>query len=56
MFEFYLAGCELAFRHDGHCNLQIQLARRIDSVPITRDYMADAERAQPLRVPRSVST
>ncbi len=56
MFEFYLAGCELAFRHDGHCNLQIQLARRIDTVPITRDYMVDAERAQPLRVPRSVST
>ncbi len=56
MFEFYLAGCELAFRHDGHCNLQIQLARRIGAVPITRDYMVDAERAQPLRVPRSVST
>jgi len=24
---------------------QIQLARRLDSLPITRDYMIDAERA-----------
>ncbi len=45
MFEFYLAGCELAFRRLGHMNWQLQLARRADALPVTRDYMAEAERA-----------
>ena len=45
MFEFYLSGCELAFRHGGHMNWQLQLARRVDALPLTRDYMLDAERA-----------
>ena len=44
MFEFYLAGCELGFRHGGHMIWQLQLARRVDSLPITRDYMVEAER------------
>ncbi|MXP63738.1 class I SAM-dependent methyltransferase [Roseomonas sp. M0104] len=43
MFEFYLIGSELAFRHMGHMNWQIQLARRVDSLPLTRDYMREAE-------------
>ena len=45
MWEFYLAGSEMAFRHDGHVVFQIQLARRQDAVPLTRDYMLEAERA-----------
>ncbi len=45
MFEFYLAGSELAFRNSGHMNWQLQLARRVDTLPITRDYIAAAERA-----------
>jgi len=56
MFEFYLSGSELAFHYDGHCNFQIQLTKDIAALPITRDYMAEAERAQPLRVPHSLST
>jgi len=44
MWEFYLAGAEMAFRHDGQVVFQIQLARRNDSLPITRDYMVDDER------------
>jgi cyclopropane-fatty-acyl-phospholipid synthase len=44
MFEFYLAGCELAFRIGGHMNWQLQLARRVDTLPLTRDYMIEAER------------
>ncbi len=48
MWEFYLAGCELSFRHGGHMVFQMQMARRIDAVPLTRDYMykkpATAER------------
>ena len=45
MFEFYLAGSELAFRRQGHMNWQMQLARHKCAVPLTRDYMIDAERA-----------
>jgi cyclopropane-fatty-acyl-phospholipid synthase len=44
MFEFYLAGSELAFRRMGHMNWQLQLARRVDALPLTRDYMVEAER------------
>jgi cyclopropane-fatty-acyl-phospholipid synthase len=45
MWDFYLAGAMLAFRYGGHMNFQIQLARRVDALPITRDYMLEAERA-----------
>ena len=44
MFEFYLAGAELSFRHMGHMVWQVQLTRRIDALPLTRDYMLEAER------------
>ncbi len=43
MWEFYLAGCEAAFRHKGLVVFQIQLSKRIDAVPLTRDYIADQE-------------
>ena len=45
MWEFYLAGAEMAFRFDGQVVFQIQLAKKQDAVPLTRDYMVDAERA-----------
>ena len=45
MWQFYLAGAVAAFRHDGHLVFQIQLTRKRDAVPITRDYMARAEEA-----------
>ncbi len=45
MWEFYLAGSELAFRHAGHMVFQIQLAKDQDAVPLTRDYITDWERA-----------
>ncbi|MBR0650625.1 class I SAM-dependent methyltransferase [Roseomonas terrae] len=45
MFEFYLAGAELSFRCMGHMNWQVQLARRVDALPLARDYMLEAERA-----------
>jgi cyclopropane-fatty-acyl-phospholipid synthase len=44
MWEFYLAGSEAAFRHDALMVFQIQLIRRIDTLPITRDYMFEEER------------
>ncbi len=45
MWEFYLAGAEVNFRHQNLLVSQIQLARRQDAVPLTRDYMYDWERA-----------
>jgi cyclopropane-fatty-acyl-phospholipid synthase len=44
MWEFYLVGCELSFRHLGQMVFQMQLARRLDTVPLTRDYIAEFER------------
>ncbi len=44
MWEFYLVGAELAFHYDAEVVFQIQLAKRQDAVPLTRDYMIDAER------------
>ena len=45
MWLFYLAGGMAAFRHDAFAVFQLQLARRRDAAPITRDYMAEAESA-----------
>jgi cyclopropane-fatty-acyl-phospholipid synthase len=50
MWEFYLAGCEVAFRHMGQMVFQMQIARRQDAVPLTRDYIYDFERANAGRV------
>jgi len=49
MWEFYLAGSEMAFRQQGHLVFQMQLSKSIDAVPLTRDYMVDWERSH--RVP-----
>lgn len=39
MWEFYLAGFEAAFRYDDLVVFQFQLARRLDTVPRTRNYL-----------------
>lgn len=44
MWIFYLAGATAAFESGGMCNYQIQYVRNRRSLPITRDYMAQAER------------
>jgi cyclopropane-fatty-acyl-phospholipid synthase len=44
MWEFYLQSCESSFRHQGLTVFQLQLAKRIDTLPITRDYMQAEER------------
>jgi len=38
-WEFYLALREVGFRHGGSMVFQIQVARRADAVPLTREYM-----------------
>lgn len=45
MWEFYLAGSEMAFRYGGLMVFQLQLAKQVDTVPLTRDYIIDYEHA-----------
>ena len=44
MWEFYLQGCEMAFRYWNQMVFQMQITKRQDAVPLTRDYMIDWER------------
>jgi cyclopropane-fatty-acyl-phospholipid synthase len=44
MWEFYLAGSEMGFRHEGLVVFQVQLVKNVDALPMTRDYMIEAER------------
>ena len=44
MWEFYLAGCEVAFRYMNQMVFQIQLTRKQDAVPLTRDYIGEVEK------------
>src|SRR5262249_53969845 len=48
MWEFYLAGAEMGFRHDGLVVFQIQMTRRLDALAMTRDYMVENERTMRL--------
>ena len=48
MWEFYLSACEAAFRFQDVGVYQVQIARRQDAVPLTRDYIA--ERVHDLRM------
>jgi cyclopropane-fatty-acyl-phospholipid synthase len=59
MWEFYLAASEMAFREQNLMVFQIQIAKRQDVVPLTRDYIAREEQRlralegrnrQPLRI------
>jgi cyclopropane-fatty-acyl-phospholipid synthase len=43
MWLFYLAGCTSAFEHGVLCVYQLQYARDRRALPITRDYMHEAE-------------
>ena len=51
MWEFYLIGSELSFRYDYNMVFQMQMARGISTVPMTRDYMFDWERQAAQRKP-----
>ncbi|MBI1364518.1 MAG: methyltransferase domain-containing protein [Alphaproteobacteria bacterium] len=45
MWEFYLTTSEFAFRHGGHMVFQMQMAKSVDAVPLTRDYLGETERS-----------
>ena len=39
MWEFYLAGCEMAFKWRDQVVFQFQLSKKITTVPRIRDYI-----------------
>ena len=43
MWEFYLAACAASFRWRDTVVFQIQLAHRLDAVPVTRNYLYPSE-------------
>ncbi|MBY2910825.1 SAM-dependent methyltransferase [Rhizobium leguminosarum] len=45
MWEFYLASAEAAFRYEDLVVFQIQLSKRNDVIPVTRDYIGQHEKA-----------
>ncbi len=52
MWQFYLAGASCAFRYGGGMvNYQLQYAKNRHALPITRDYMLEAEQA--MRTPQA---
>jgi cyclopropane-fatty-acyl-phospholipid synthase len=44
MWEFYLAASEISFRYMKNTVFQIQIAKRQEAVPLTREYVDRAER------------
>lgn len=44
MWEFYLSACEVAFRNLGQVVFQVQLSRKQEAVPLTRDYITEWEK------------
>ncbi len=44
MWEFYLLSCEISFLYFNQVVFQIQITRRPDAVPLTRDYIGTWER------------
>jgi cyclopropane-fatty-acyl-phospholipid synthase len=60
MWDFYLAGSEASFRVAGNMIFQIQITKRQDVVPTTRNYIATREEAlrrqeSPAAIPRRQS-
>jgi cyclopropane-fatty-acyl-phospholipid synthase len=44
MWRYYLVASEMSFRSARHCVFQFQLSRKVDAVPLTRDYLYPARR------------
>jgi cyclopropane-fatty-acyl-phospholipid synthase len=42
MWELYLMTSEFSFRYDRHMVFQIQLSKKIDAVPLVRNYLAES--------------
>jgi cyclopropane-fatty-acyl-phospholipid synthase len=53
-WELYLAGAEVSFRRMRQMVFQMQLARSIDAVPLTRDYVFERERLASRELERAI--
>jgi cyclopropane-fatty-acyl-phospholipid synthase len=51
MWEYYLAGGIVMFETGAACNYQVQYVRDRNALPITRDYMAEAEKRLKMNPP-----
>ena len=49
MWDYYLAASELSFRYGEHVVFQLQLAKRQDAVPLTRDYLISDKMEQTIQ-------
>jgi cyclopropane-fatty-acyl-phospholipid synthase len=49
MWEFYFMGCMSAFKYWDQMVFQMQISRRQDAVPLSRDYITEWERGQARR-------
>ena len=45
MWEFYLIAAEIGFRQNGQMVFQIQVSKKQDAVPLTREYIAEWEKS-----------
>lgn len=45
MWEWYLKGCEMSFRHLNQSVFQMQITHHQQAVPLVRDYITDTDRA-----------
>jgi cyclopropane-fatty-acyl-phospholipid synthase len=50
-WEFYFTSCEAGFRLGNIMVFQLQLTKQLETLPLTRDYMLDWERAQKIESP-----
>jgi cyclopropane-fatty-acyl-phospholipid synthase len=55
MWSYYLIASEMSFRSGGQSVFQVQLARRQDAVPLTRDYLYTPTEARPAKRPRALA-
>ena len=44
MWDYYLAASEVSFRHMDNVVFQIQLTKKRETLPLTRDYITEWEK------------
>jgi len=49
MWRYYLVACELTFRYNRQVVFQLQLAKKQEAVPLTRDYLYRPDQSEDLR-------
>ncbi|WP_111735162.1 SAM-dependent methyltransferase [Roseovarius amoyensis] len=49
MWRYYLVACELTFRYNRQVVFQLQLSKKQDAVPLTRDYLYRPDKSETLQ-------